>query len=279
MINYKALKKLKLVSALIFSINICNAGELLHQIQTKQHQLSELTLSYSKEQIMRKVIDNYDYLNQKLYDALDTIWNNETGELLLRSFCENMRSDSKALTILWNKIDIDGSSNKIFYDSATIYIDESQFVDYIGYRNGEIVKLPETLDAMLFHEITHGYHNLLGFGACERMKQHVTAFRLHWPRKSFCLEDLPFLNKSYLFWIDDEEIHTITGWIVGIGGKHYFDCLNTNSYMVLQELKKGISSEEIVQRIFHCDYGSLIHINPDILANLNMIAISNNKFA
>ena len=225
MINYKALKKLKLVSALIFSINICNAGELLHQIQTKQHQLSELTLSYSKEQIMRKVIDNYDYLNQKLYDALDTIWNNETGELLLRSFCENMRSDSKALTILWNKIDIDGSSNKIFYDSATIYIDESQFVDYIGYRNGDIVKLPETLDAMLFHEITHAYHNLLKTITNESLKETEAICKLH--------QTEDYFEKAKDAWKNDDEVHTISGWYIDVDQKLHFDWLNTNSYMVL----------------------------------------------
>lgn len=36
-----------------------------------------------------------------------------------------------------------------------------------------------------------------------------------------------------------------------------FDCLNTNSYMILKALADGIKADNVIQRIYHCDYASL----------------------
>ncbi|MBQ3946492.1 MAG: hypothetical protein II670_12930, partial [Alphaproteobacteria bacterium] len=58
-------------------------------------------------------------------------------------------------------------------------------------------------------------------------------------------------------WTDDEEIRTVTGWYVDDDGTLKFDWLNTNSYIILEELRKGTSPEKIQQRVFHCDYPTL----------------------
>ncbi len=75
-----------------------------------------------------------------------------------------------------------------------------------------------------------------------------------------------------------EEVHTITGLYLGKDGKLHFDCLNTNSYMVLKALKNGTPLSRITQRVFHCDYNSLSHIFPAYYINIENIVIQKGRY-
>ena len=144
---------------------------------------------------------------------------------------------------------------------------------YIGYIHGVSGPVPfkETLDAMLFHEILHGYHNLLSPIDEKHLKKREVASRLHRILKN---NDRLYENCCDA-WCNDEEIHTISGWYLGADKKLHFDWLNTNSYMVLQAIKLGITP---VQRVYHYVYELLPEINGVVREDIGEIVISKEKY-
>ena len=104
------------------------------------------------------------------------MWFNEAGKLLLRSLCKEIKLDTQRITILWNARLPDGRTNLFCCDSSTIYLEANKFCQYVGYCNGEFTKLPETLDAILFHELCHGLHKLQGKNQYE---QHEVVSKLY----------------------------------------------------------------------------------------------------
>ena len=58
----------------------CQAGELLCSIQHEQNKLPHVTAN----QVMQNVFKNYNNLNIEVKNTLNTIWNNDAGNLLLR---------------------------------------------------------------------------------------------------------------------------------------------------------------------------------------------------
>ena len=249
----------------VYNVSDCHAGELLREIQAEQRKLPNVTYS----QIMQNVFKNYNNLSSEVKDTLTTIWNNDAGNLLLRRLHNIIKDDTQRITIFWNACDKDGESN-LFYHDMTIYLDTRKFGQCIGYRNGELCALPETLDAVLFHEMTHGLHKLIGLKNTGKQNSihHLHAIPNYGE----------IYNKYRKAWTDDEEIHTTTGLYLGADGKLHFDCLNTNSYMVLKALKNGIPMNRITQRVFHCDYNSLSHIFPAYYINIENIVIRAEKY-
>ena len=127
----------------------CRAGELLRKIQTEQRKLPYVT----QNQVMQNVFKNYNNLNIEVKNTLTTIWHNDAGNLLLRRLHNVIKDDTQRLTILWNAVHKSGKTN-LFCHNMTIYLDIRKFGQCIGYRNGELCALPETLDDVLFHEMS-----------------------------------------------------------------------------------------------------------------------------
>ena len=244
----------------------CRAGELLREIQTEQCKLPYVT----QNQVMQNVFKNYNNLNVEVKNTLDILWNNDAGNLLLRRLHNVIKNDTQKLTILWNAYDEEGGTNLIRYDNLTIYLNTRKFGQCIGYRNGELCALPETLDDVLFHEMTHGLHKLIGL---ENTGKQDTIHHLH------AIPNFGKLYKKSLdAWTDDEEVHTITGLYLGKDEKLHFDCLNTNSYMVLKALKNGTSLSRITQRLFHYSYDSIKEITELRRKNIKNIVIKKEKY-
>ena len=218
------------------------AGELLRSIQNEQLKLPNAT----QNQVMQNVFKNYNNLNIEVKDTLDILWHNDAGNLLLRRLHNVIKDDKQRITILWNACDKDGETNLIRYDDFTIYLNKNEFGNCIGYCNSKFTKLPNTLDAVLFHELTHGLHKLMGLNNVNKQRS------IHFLHK-IQIQDIA--HKELLkLWSDDEEVHTITGWYLGKVGRLHFDCLNANSYLVLKAIKLGTIAGKITQRIFHWEY-------------------------
>ena len=230
-----------------YNVSNCHAGELFTEIQKRQDNLLLLGNAHTREKILQRVIKNYDELNEELHDALGTLWSNEAGKLLLCSLCKAIKLDSQRITIMWNTRCSDGKTNLFCLDNSTVYLDANKFGQYVGYCNGKFNQLPETLDVVLFHELCHGLHKLKG---TKQFEQHRVVSKL-------CeLPDSdPICKLINDAWTDDEEIHTEAGWYINSRNELDFDYLNTNSYMILKALKNDVSTKEITQRIFHCDFG------------------------
>ena len=223
----------------------CHAGELLREIQAEQRKLPNVTYS----QIMQNVFKNYNNLSSEVKDTLTTIWNNDAGNLLLRRLHNIIKDDTQRITILWDACDKDGKTNLFDPNNLFIYLNVNKFCQYAGYRNEELVKRPETLDAVLFHELCHSLHKLDGTYRANTKNGIMQIYNIH----AMDCVDQDILEA----WTNDEELYTITGWYVDDGKKVTFDCLNTNSYIILTALQDGIPADKVVQRIYHCDYSSL----------------------
>lgn len=249
----------------VYNVSDCHAGELLREIQKEQSKLPNVTYS----QVMQNVFKNYDNLNIEVKDTLTTIWNNDAGNLLLRRLHNIIKDDTQRITIFWNACDKDGESN-LFYHDMTIYLDKRKFGQCIGYRNGELCALPETLDDVLFHEMTHGLHKLIGMNNTNEQDaiKHLHEFP----------NNMTIFNECCEFWTNNEEVRTITGRYLGADGKLHFDCLNTNSYMVLKALKNKTPINRITQRVFHCDYSGLQDISRYCRNKIKNIVIPQTKY-
>ena len=224
----------------------CQAGELLREIQNQQDNLLLLGSPHSRTRVLQKVIKNYDELNDELQEALNEIWSNEVGKLLLRSLCKEIKLDTQRITILWNAHDKDHDTNLFDPADSTIYLDKSKFGKYVGYCNGTLIAKSYTLDAVLFHELCHGLHNINGAdkGNAHKFVQRVYNFDEK--------DQIGMLTCKA--WGGDEEIYTINGKYLNSEGKLDFDCLNSNTYMILQALKSGTPPTSIVQRVYHCSF-------------------------
>ena len=223
-----------------------------------------------RSQVMHNVFKNYDNLNIEVKDTLDILWHNDAGNLLLRRLHENIKDDAQRITILWDAYDEDGETNLIRYDNLTIYLTKNEFGNCIGYCNSKFTKLPYTLDAVLFHELTHGLHNLIGLNNVNKQRS------IHFLHK---IKVRDVAHKQLLdLWSNDEEVHTITGWYLGKNGKLHFDCLNTNSYLVLKAIKLGTIPGKITQRIFHWEYKKGTDIFKPCKQNVKNIVIRPEKY-
>ena len=223
-----------------------------------------------RSQVMHNVFKNYDNFNIEVKDTLDILWNNDAGNLLLRRLHENIKDDAQRITILWDACDKDGETNLIRYDNLTIYLTKNEFGNCIGYCNSKFTKLPNTLDAVLFHELTHGLHNLIGLNNVNKQRS------IHFLHK---IKVRDVAHKQLLdLWSNDEEVHTITGWYLGKNGKLHFDCLNTNSYLVLKAIKLGTIPGKITQRIFHWKYKKGTDIFKPCKQNVKNIVIRPEKY-
>lgn len=134
-------------------------------------------------------------------------------------------------------------------------MNKSELGDYVGYSAGEISPFPELMDMVMFHELCHALHELEGATAYKQHKLIPAFYKLS--------EDREKCQETCKAWENDEEIRTITGWYVDDDGQLKFDWLNTNSYMILDALKDKIPPEQIVQRVFHCDYWKLMRDYPN----------------
>ena len=152
----------------------------------------------------------------------------------------------------------------------TIYLNTKRFGQCIGYRNGELCALPETLDDVLFHEMMHGLHKLIGVNNTD--EQDVIKHLHEFPN------NMTIFNECCEFWTNNEEVRTITGRYLGEDGKLHFDCLNTNSYMVLKSLKNGTPINRITQRIFHYSYENLQDISKPCRSTVKNIIIQKEKY-
>ena len=195
---------------------------------------------------MHNVFKNYDNLNIEVKDTLDILWHNDAGNLLLRRLHENIKDDAQRITILWDAYDEDDETNLFRYEDLTVYLNQSEFGDYVGYAEGRIDPFPEQLDTVIFHELCHALHHLEGVTVCKQHKVIPTFYKLS--------KNAKLCHATCDAWKNDEEIHTINGWYIDKNGTLKFDYLNTNSYIILEELKKGTPPTEVLQRVFHCDY-------------------------
>ncbi len=234
-----------------------HAGELLREIKKQQDNLLLLGKYHSRTEVIRRIIKNYDELNEELHDALDTLWANEAGKLLLRSLCKEIKLDTQRITILWGTHDKDDVTNFFDTENSTIYLDTLRFGKYVGYCDGILTAESHTLDAVLFHELCHGLHNLNGTdkGNTHKFVQKVYNFD----------EKDPLGRLTCRAWDNDEEIYTITGRYINTKCELDFDYLNTNTYMILQGLKNDIPPLSIVQRVYHCSFELLLEEYADIV--------------
>ena len=235
----------------------CHAGELLREIQKRQDNLLLFGDVHSRTKVLRRIIKNYDELNEELHDALDDLWSNEAGKLLLRSLCKEIKLDEQRITILWNTHDKDDDTNLFDPTNSTIYLDTSSFGRYVGCCDGILSAESHTLDAVLFHELCHGLHNLNGKdkGGAHNVVQAIYKFDTNDPKRKV----------AYGAWDSDEEIYTITGRYINTSGKLNFDYLNTNTYIILRGLKTGILPKSIKQRVFHCSFELLQKEYADVI--------------
>lgn len=222
-----------------------HAGELLRSIQNEQLKLPNAT----QAQVMQNVFKDYDNLNIEVKDTLDILWHNDAGNLLLRRLHNVIKDDKQRITILWNAVHKSGKTNLFDPNNLFIYLNVNKFCQYVGYCDNKLVEFPETLDAVLFHELCHGLHSLDGTYKAGTTDGIVQIYAIH---------AMDCVDKDILgAWEDDEELYTITGWYVDDDKKVIFDYLNANSYMILKALANGISPDNVVQRVYHCDYASL----------------------
>ena len=223
----------------------CRAGELLREIQTEQSKVPNV----EQNQVMQNVFKNYNNLNVEVKNTLDILWRNDAGNLLLRRLHNVIKDDNQRITILWDTCDEAGKTNLFDPNNLFIYLSVNKFCQYVGYCDNKLVEFPETFDAVLFHELCHGLHKLDGTyraGTTDGIKQ---IYDMH----AMDCVDRDILDA----WENDEELYTITGWYMDDNKKAIFDSLNTNSYMILKALADGISPDNVVQRVYHCDYASL----------------------
>ena len=245
--NSKTISKI-VVSALpaicvtTYSVSDCHAGELLREIQSEQRKLPYAT----QNQVMQNVFKDYDKLNIEVKEILTTIWHNDAGNLLLRRLHNVIKNDTQKLTILWDAYDEDEETNLFRYETLTIFLNKNEFGDYVGYSEDRIYPFPEQLDTVIFHELCHALHHFEGKMVCKQRKVIPTFYKLSKNEKR--------CKMTCDAWKNDEEIHAINGWHIDNDGTLKFDWLNTNSYIILEELKKGTPPKEILQRVFHCDY-------------------------
>ena len=248
------------------NVSDSNAGELLREIQSEQCKLPYTT----QNQIMQNVFKNYDNLNIEVKNTLDILWRNDAGNLLLRRLYNVIKNDTQQITILWDTCDEEGDSNLFNPNNLSIYLNKNKFGKCIGYRNGELCALSETLDDVLFHEMTHGLHTITGMVKANKRDtiQHLHKFPNNRTIYDNCCES----------WSNDEEVRTITGWHLGKDRKLHFDCLNANSYMVLKSLKNGTPINRITQRIFHYSYENLQDISKPCRSTVKNIIIQKEKY-
>ena len=245
----------------------CHAGELLKSIKNEQNKLPKV----AKDHVMHNVFKHYDNLNTGVKETLDILWHNAAGNLLLRRLNSVIKDDLQRITILWDVCDEDDDSNYFRYKDSSILLHKDKFGDYAVYSNKKIEAFPEQLDTVLFHELCHALHNLEDTIACNQHKIIPTFYKLS--------DKDPKCQEICRAWEDDEEIHTITGWYIDTNEKLKFDCLNTNSYMILDALKDKIKPEKIVQRVFHYDYWSAsVFTEEDTTRHLDELVIPLEKY-
>ena len=246
--NSKTISKFICIALLAIGISVqtteCHACELLREIQYEQSKL----LKVLQSEVMQSVFKNYNSLNVAVKDTIDTLWNNDAGNLLLRRLHNVIKNDAQRVTILWDTCDENGKTNNFDPNNLFIYLNVNKFCQYIGYCDNKLVEFPETLDYVLFHELCHVLHKLDGTYRAEKTNGITQIYNIH---------EMDCVDEDILeAWTDDEELYTVTGWYVN-DKNVIFDCLNTNSYMILKSLANGISSDNVVQRVYHCDYASL----------------------
>ena len=222
----------------------CNAGDLLRSIQHEQSKLQQVT----QHQVMQNVFKNYNNLNKEVKDILDILWHNDAGNLLLRRLYKNIKDETQRITILWNTCDEKDESNYFLPFDLTVLLDQNKLGWEIGYCNGIIDIFSGRMDMVIFHELCHALHELENVAAYKRQNFIPMFYKLS--------KDDEICKMTCKAWEDDEEIRTITGCYID-NGKLKFDCLNTNSYIILEELKKGTLPKKIQQRVYHCDYPTL----------------------
>ena len=223
----------------------CCAGELLREIQTEQSKVPNV----EQNQVMQNVFKNYNNLNVEVKNTLDILWRNDAGNLLLRRLHNVIKDDTQRITILWDTCDERNDSNYFRHKDSSILLSKDKFGYYATYCAGKIYALPEQLDTVIFHELCHALHDLENTIACNQHKVIPMFYKL--------LDKEQTCQEICRAWTDDEEIYTITGWYIDDNEEVKFDCLNANSYMILDALKDKIKPEKIAQRIFHCDYWGL----------------------
>ena len=209
----------------------------------------------------------FTYKCTKIEKALYTICENEIGDLLIKLIYMNKGLTISPLTI-WNNEDkfenkdyaiflskVMENTNKkdnCFYNKKfTIYISPNdpniKFARYDG--QGVICGTPEPLDCVLFHELVHAFHHLIG----RNQKGNINALNYFygdselkniWGKFDKPLTDREFSDISG--WYYDEQQTTIR-----------FDPINCNMYELCKYCKTFNSRNDFHQRISHKGYADL----------------------
>ena len=212
----------------------------------------------------------FAYKCDKIENALEAICQNAVGNLMIKLIYMNKDLAISPLTI-WNNDDIfenkdyaiflskvtenpnkNRKDNYFYGKKFTIYLSPNdlsniKFARYDG-RN-VICGTPEHLDCVLFHELVHSFHYLIG-----RNQSKKTEVLDYFYGYSEVKEIWGKFGKP----LTDREFSDITGW-------HYdekqekvrFDPINCNMYEACKYCKTLDSRTDLHQRISHKGYADL----------------------
>ncbi len=236
----------------------------------------------------------FTYKCPKIEKALQTICENEVGNLLIKLIHINQNKAIKPLTI-WNNehkweskdfasflTKVEEQNDKRKKDNCfnpnnfTIYLAPSHVSDirlsrYDGKKVG--YDCMETLDTALFHELLHVFHKLIG-----RNQSGGTSALDYFYGDS----EIKQIWGKFGNTLTDKELSDITGWYYDKEQqKVRFDPINCNMYEICKWSKALTSRQDFRQRIAHKDRDDLhrfcqeknIGLN-DVLYKINEIILN-----
>jgi hypothetical protein len=194
---------------------------------------------------------------------LDEICNNTIGEIAMKLLIANLKNKKEVLFLetgendefnvkgtITIKLDNYDFKNRNNYDpKGKVKTEET----LCGIRTGigditQIVEKEDTISEAIFHELCHALHKYSG----RKMKKYCLLNLIYGKNGSnkYLWTDNEDENPKNLE--DDEEMYTITGCHCdGSPEVKRFDPISCNMFDICANI---LDPEQIVQRVFHCDY-------------------------
>ena len=189
----------------------------------------------------------FEYNCSNVEGALNTICENEVGDLMIKLFYLNRDRTKKTLKIINADWEVNNYGNYVFHaNKFSVYIKPSKNSQLnlvrLG-RNKLICKSEkDTTDTSLFHELNHAFHYLMN----RRQKSTQILDKIY---DTSCLKDI---WGKYGKELNGEEYYNITGWYCDkYTSEVLFDPINCNMYEICKYCKTATSREEFYQRISH----------------------------
>ena len=231
----------------------------------------------SKAIIKKYVVDfknhraTFEYICPEIEKALHTICENAVGNLMLKLYYINRNNgdnlsplriwnsrsefksmDSKYFSLEVEKLSKEDKQRNFFRrrDFVIYVFPDNQNIKFARYDGRNVIcGTPEPLDCVLFHELVHAFHHLIG----RNQSKETNALNYFYGDN-----ELKNIWEKFEKPLTDEEFSDITGWYYDKKqSKIRFDLINSNMYEVCKYCSTYSTQQDFHQRISHKGYADL----------------------